>query len=314
MFFVPKRFRYLGLALLTAALMTTMTRAQTPIHVACIGNSITQASDALGPYPKRLGKLLGSGYLVENEGISGTTLLKKGDVPYWTQGRLKQALAFNPKIVTIKLGTNDTKPQNWKYKSEFEADLNALIDTLGTLASKPVIWLCLPVPAWPINGVNNYDINGTIVENEVIPIIKKVAADRKLKTIDLHTPMLGMKSHFSDGVHPDSVGQDSLAHLIYRALTEPATGLQAPENPAAAAAGPGWMPGLELRGRILRVNAPAGISARLSLFDAGGRTLLTWTLPRGGEARFSLTALPAGPCLLTAESAQGRAAKRLDLP
>lgn len=147
----------------------------------------------------RLGKLLGSGYLVENEGISGTTLLKKGDMPYWTQGRLSQALAFNPKIVTIKLGTNDSKPQNWKYKSEFEADLNALIDTLGTLASKPVIWLCLPVV------------------------------------------------HFSDGVHPDSVGQDSLAHLIYRALTAPPTALQAPG--IAAAAGPGWMPGFELRGR-----------------------------------------------------------------
>ena len=292
------------------AVLAAATGAQTPIHLACIGNSITQASDALGPYPMRLGKLLGSGYLVENEGVSGTTLLKKGDVPYWTQGRLKQALAFNPKIVTIKLGTNDSKPQNWKYKSEFEGDLKALIDTLGTLASKPVIWLCLPVPAWPVNGVNSYDINGTIIENEIIPIIKKVAADRNLKTIDLHTPMLGMKAHFADGVHPDSVGQDSLAHLIYRALTAPSVALQSP----GAAAGPLWMPAFDLRGRMLRVEAPAGISARLTVFDAGGRILETWTLPRGGEASYSLAALSVGPCLLTAESAQGRAAKRLELP
>lgn len=307
-----KRIRYLGLALLAGVAMPKKAEAQLPTRVACIGNSITQASDALGPYPKRLGTLLGPGYVVENEGVSGTTLLKKGDSPYWTKGRLAQALAFNPKIVTIKLGTNDTKPQNWKYKAEFEGDLKALIDTLGTLASKPVIWLCLPVPAWPVNGVNNFDISGTIVENEVIPIIKKVAADRNLKTIDLHTPMLGMKSHFSDGVHPDAVGQDSLAHLIYRALTATPTGLQAPG--IAAASVPGWLPGLELRGRMLRLESPAGISARLSAYDAGGRTLETWTLPQGGEARFSLADLPAGPCLLTVESVQGRAAKRVDLP
>jgi len=283
-------------------------RAQTPIHVACIGNSITQASAALGPYPERLGKLLGSGYLVENEGISGTTLLKKGDLPYWTKGRLPQALAFNPKIVTIKLGTNDTKPQNWRYKSEFEADLKALIDTLNTLASKPVIWLCLPVPIWQ----NGYGIDGAIMTNEIIPIIKKVAADRKLKTIDLHTPLLGMSAHFSDGVHPDSLGQDSLAHLIYHALTATTTALEAPGTMAAARAG--WLPGFELRGRMLRVDAPAGISSRLSLVDAGGRTLETWMLPQGGEAWFSLASFPPGPCLLTAESEQGRAAKRLNLP
>jgi acyl-CoA thioesterase I len=312
MLFETKRILYLGLALLAGLAMPIRTEAQTPIRVACIGNSITEASSALGPYPQRLGKLLGSGYLVENEGTSGTTLLKKGDSPYWTKGRLKQALAFNPKIVTIKLGTNDTKPQNWKYKAEFEGDLKALIDTLGALASKPVIWLCLPVPAWPVNGVNSFDISGTIVENEVIPIIKKVAADRNLKTIDLHTPMLGMKSHFSDGVHPDAVGQDSLAHLIYRALTATPTALRAPG--IASASVPGWLPGLELRGRILRLDAPAGISARLIAYDAGGRALETWTLPQGGEARFSLAALPAGPCLLTLESVQGRAAKRLDLP
>lgn len=302
---------YLGLAILAGA---AMTKAQTPIHVACIGNSITSGSIAgVTPYPVRLAKLLGSGYQVENEGVSGTTLLKKGDSPYWTKGRLAQALAFNPKIVTIKLGTNDTKPQNWKFKAEFEGDLNALIDTLNTLASKPVIWLCLPVPAWPVNGVNSYGISGTIMENEVIPIIKKVAADRKLKTIDLHTPMLGMSAHFADGVHPDSVGQDSLAHLIYRALTAPTTALQAPGIMAAAAAAPAWLPGFELRGRMLKVETPVGLSARLTLFDAGGRTLETWMLPQGGEARFSLADLPAGPCLLTAESAQGRAAKRLEL-
>ena len=36
---------------------------------------------------------------------------------------------FQPDIVLIKLGTNDTKPQNWKYKDEFMADYQHLIDS-----------------------------------------------------------------------------------------------------------------------------------------------------------------------------------------
>ncbi len=31
----------------------------------------------------------------------------------------QDALAFNPNIVVIKLGTNDSKSFNWKYKEDF---------------------------------------------------------------------------------------------------------------------------------------------------------------------------------------------------
>ena len=30
------------------------------------------------------------------------------------------AQKFQPNVVIIKLGTNDSKPENWKYKDEFE--------------------------------------------------------------------------------------------------------------------------------------------------------------------------------------------------
>jgi lysophospholipase L1-like esterase len=299
-----------------AILSMAVVAGAAPVKVACIGNSITSGSIAgVNPYPVHLAKLLGAAYQVENEGVSGTTLLKKGDSPYWTKGRLAQALAFKPSIITIKLGTNDTKPQNWKYKSEFAADLNALLDTLGTISPKPVIWLCLPVPAWPVNGTNSYGIDGTTMTNEVIPIIKQVAADRKLKTIDLHTPMLGMSAHFADGVHPDSVGQDSIAHIIYHALTA-VTALEAPPQTGpgtSAAGGIASLPEVGLRGSLLSVGLRPNVPARLTLSDAQGRARETWMLPQGGEARYSLANLPPGPYLLSVESSQGRSAKRLDL-
>ena len=43
------------------------------------------------------------------------------------KARTKKAQDFKPNIVVIKLGTNDTKPQNAKHKDEFNADLAAMV-------------------------------------------------------------------------------------------------------------------------------------------------------------------------------------------
>jgi acyl-CoA thioesterase I len=186
--------------------------AAAKIKVACIGNSIT-AGD--GNYPMYLQKLLGSGYEVQNDGVSGTTMLKKGDTPYWTKGKLAQALTFKPDIVTIKLGTNDTKSQNWgSHYSEFKKDYLSMIDTLGSLSTKPDIFLVLPVPVFK---TNNYGIRDSVLKLIMI-IVKEIGAERKLPVIDANTPLLGFGKYFADGVHPNSAGSDTIAHVIYRAL------------------------------------------------------------------------------------------------
>ena len=98
-----------------------------------------------GKYPSKLQTLLGSEYEVENDGVSGTTMLKKGDKPYWTEGKLNRVFSFKPDIVTVKLGTNDTKLPNWvTHGSEFKRDYLSLIDTLDSLSSQPEILLVLP--------------------------------------------------------------------------------------------------------------------------------------------------------------------------
>lgn len=189
-----------------------------PMKWACIGNSITAgySVSATDAYPSKLGKLLGPGFAMENDGVASTTLLKAGDTSYWTHGRLANVFAFKPDIVTIKLGTNDSKPINWDaHKGEFERDYLALIDTLSAMPQKPRIILCLPVPAF-VEQSGNTGIRGSIVKNEVIPIVKKVADERGLQWIDLNTPMLAHANLFPDSIHPNAVGQDSLAALIYR--------------------------------------------------------------------------------------------------
>lgn len=184
------------------------------IRVACIGNSITEGHgiemrSQLG-YPARLQNVLGASYYVRNFGVSAQTLLNKGDRPYMKRQEWQFAQAFNPHIVILKLGTNDSKPQNWAYGKEFANDLQQMIDTLKALPAKPTIYLVTPVKAFE----NRYSINDTIITNEIIPIINKVAKKNKLQVIDLHEKVNSKEWLSNDGVHPNEKGVEQMAKII----------------------------------------------------------------------------------------------------
>lgn len=208
---------------------------QTPkpgaIRVACIGNSITdghgiEMRTAYG-YPAMLQKKLGEDYWVKNFGVSSRTLLNKGDFPYMKEVAWKDALAFKPDVVVIKLGTNDSKPQNWQYGSEFRQDLEQMITTLcPSLATpakkgkkakaavaevKPRIILCTPVPAFK----PSWEISDSVITNAIIPIQQEVAKKYGLQVIDLHTLFAGAEDLLlDDGIHPNGKGADRMADII----------------------------------------------------------------------------------------------------
>ena len=214
---------------------------QTPkpdaIRVACIGNSITDGhgidmATAYG-YPAEMQKILGKDYWVKNFGVSARTMLNKGDHPYMNEMAWQDALAFKPDVVIIKLGTNDSKPENWKYGSEFRQDLEQMITTLrpdlaqsvgkkakktkktatkqGALKGSPQIYLCTPIPAVK----STWNISDAIITNEIIPIQQEVAKKYDLKVIDLHTLFVGEGAGMlDDGIHPDGKGAHRMAEII----------------------------------------------------------------------------------------------------
>ena len=155
-------------------------------RVVCIGNSITDGHgidmcEQQG-YPAQLQQLLGNGYEVKNFGVSSRTLLNKGDHPYMNELAWRDALAYRPDVVIIKLGTNDSKPENWQYGGEFESDLQQMIDQLRPLTpvydkkgrktkkmaipSKPQIFLCTPIPAFK----STWNISDSVIVNGIIPM------------------------------------------------------------------------------------------------------------------------------------------------
>ena len=213
------------------------------IRVACIGNSITDGygidmASAYG-YPAMLQKKLGGSYWVKNFGVCSRTMLNKGDWPYMQELAWRDALAFKPDVVIVKLGTNDSKPENWQYGSEFKQDLEQMIFTLrpdlaqiaklptkkakkalaallksGT-AAKPQIFLCTPIPAFK----PTWNINDSVIVNGIIPIQQEVAAKYGLEVIDLHTLFANDGDKMvDDGIHPDDKGAARMADIIAAAL------------------------------------------------------------------------------------------------
>jgi lysophospholipase L1-like esterase len=187
--------------------------------LACIGNSITQGDSVVGHnigcYPDTLRKLLGSNYVLENDGVSSTTAIRQGSYPYWTKGKLANVFAFKPNWITIKLGTNDSKPDFWSlYSGQYKKDYLALIDTLNTLSTKPKIWLVLPCPCWRTETNRPNDANLL----SIITIVKQIATERSLPIIDVRTPLLNFQAYFKDGIHPNTQGADTIAHVFYRTL------------------------------------------------------------------------------------------------
>ena len=190
------------------------------IRVACVGDSITYGAGIKDRnnmnYPKQLGKLLGKEYEVRNFGNSGSTMLKKGDKPYWKQKEFKAALEYAPNIVIIKLGTNDTKPQNWKHGAEYSVDYKAMISSFNNLSSKPKVYICLPVPVVK----TRWGITNEIVIKEIIPAIRKVSDQTKSEIIDLNTPFKGKNELIPDFVHPNGAGATVIAKTVKNCINK----------------------------------------------------------------------------------------------
>lgn len=211
--------------LITICLVSYSSTAQTSrIKVACVGNSITEgvgSSDKTSTcYVAVLGQLLGEQYEVGNFGVSGATGCRNTHKPYDKCDRFEKAKAFQPDIVTIALGTNDSQPKVWNtadFAKNFKSDLMYLCQEFETLASRPKIYLCLPIPIIPSE---RWAHQPDVLANEIIPIIREIAKEKGYGLIDLHTPLIGKKECYpkNDMLHPNDLGHKQIAKLIYSAI------------------------------------------------------------------------------------------------
>lgn len=198
------------------------------LKVACIGNSVTEGvgtTDAsLYSYPVAIGRLLGDGYEVRNFGVSCSTALRKGTdsgrpFAYIDTERCREAVAYQPDIVVIKLGGNDSKPDNWQYKDEFVADYQVIIDMFKFLPSLPEIYICTPVDAKVGDPSKIWGINKKVISDEIVPMVCSIAHDNRIRTVDLHDAYVGEDNLcYNDNIHPTDRGAALIARKIYLAM------------------------------------------------------------------------------------------------
>ena len=190
------------------------------VRVACVGDSITAGSGTrlppLDSYPAQLQRMLDpEKWEVRNFGVSGATLMSSGDKPYREQKVFNDALKFEPDVVIIMLGTNDTKPQNWAHREEFSRDYRALIAAFRDGARTPRIFLCRPVV---VAGEGRYGINEAGIDAEM-PLIDALAEELGVAVIDQHATLAGHEDLIPDTVHPNTAGANRLARTVHRSLT-----------------------------------------------------------------------------------------------
>lgn len=196
--------------------IVNLTTLPVPVKITCVGNSITEGygnSSQDKAWPAQLNNLLGGNYYVLNCGKSGHTMCKNTDYPYWGTDQYNKALASNPDILIMALGTNDADPWRWNNVSnDFVNDYSDMLLQFQKEGKSPVIYVCLPPPLYgDLKKAQN-----DVVENELIPLISDIIAPAfKANIIDFHYPLLESSDAFPDDVHPNDTGAKLMAEIAY---------------------------------------------------------------------------------------------------
>lgn len=187
-----------------------------PVRVVCVGDSITFGAGTTPAerWSERLQQALGKGYAVYNLGVSSTTLQSTGDCPYADRGQYRTALQIEGDIILLALGTNDSKPQNWKGRALFAREYEEMIRAMRKSNPRAAIYCLLPIPAFP----GNYGISDDVIREEMVPTIRKVAQKNKCAVIDLYRAMKDKGNLVPDKVHPNGEGHAVMAACIRESI------------------------------------------------------------------------------------------------
>ncbi|MBR1889623.1 MAG: sialate O-acetylesterase [Alloprevotella sp.] len=222
---------YRFLLLIFTLMSCICTQAQQRIKVACVGNSVTYGMKLehreVESYPAQLQQMLGENYEVRNFGHNGATLLRHGHNPYTLLDEYKSAVEYQPDIVVIHLGLNDTDPRNWPdYSDEFDRDYSALIDTFRISNPHAKVYVCLLTPIHhrhPRFQSGTRDWHYAIRQH-----IRRLAEAKGATLIDLYSPLHKRTDLFPDAIHPNAEGAGIIAKTVYGALSGDYGGLQLP--------------------------------------------------------------------------------------
>ena len=186
--------------------------------VACVGDSITWGFTIVNrskySYPAVLQQLLGDGFEVRNFGHNDAAARFDAETPYVSKKAYRDSLAWEPDIVLLMLGTNDTKPWNWN-PGIFREDYLRVVESYLALPSHPQVVLVAPIRIFKTIPV--MFLNPDVLEEGVRPAIRDIAAQLHLQLVDLYD-LFDSARFCRDGVHPQRDGARLLAESLHKAV------------------------------------------------------------------------------------------------
>lgn len=194
------------------------------IKVALVGDSVTYGHSIRNwpknNYPALLSDLLGEKYCVKSYGVSGSTVQPDGDQPYNITKAYTWSHDFDCDILVFMLGSNDSKPENWKGAEAFKREYLKLLNSYLNTEEPPLVLMCTPPTAYfpecKTTGLTNYDIQPLIVE-EIADIIREAATESGYTLIDINNLTENRRELFGkDNVHPNNDGAKAIAECIYK--------------------------------------------------------------------------------------------------
>ncbi|MDR2472757.1 MAG: GDSL-type esterase/lipase family protein [Tannerella sp.] len=206
------------LATIFIIVLSTTIVAQT--RITCIGASITEGARIKNKkensYPGQLQTLLGTDYIVENCGVSGTTMQRKGNSPYWKTEAYRKALNSKPDIVFIDLGGNDAKAVNRPFYNELEQDCRDMIRAFKDLPTHPRVIVLLPTVFFVTDSNGIYD---PVSKNQVAPRLQRAAFEENVEVVDMRPLLIDRPDLIPDAIHPEEKGSEIIAKRLFQQVT-----------------------------------------------------------------------------------------------
>ncbi len=198
-------------------------RKEKSLHIACVGDSITYGCTLplffRRRYPAILQKLFGRDVQVAVFGVNDRTLQDTGNKPYRRERAFLQSKAYQPDVVIILLGSNDSKDCNWISAEAFRQQYRELISQYRALASHPRILVCTPPCAFPPINRFFYITNDAKPDRipEIVQQVKTIADTEGVELVDLYALTVGRRELFGpDGLHPSAAGARAIAEAVFR--------------------------------------------------------------------------------------------------
>jgi lysophospholipase L1-like esterase len=206
-----------GMILMLSLFLSFCSPSPKGIIILCAGDSITEAG-----YPRYLLKILkteGLQVKVLNKGKSGHN---SREYLIFLQNNQEALSKSTPDFVLLQLGTNYVSIDHDRTSAnDFYNNMKQIIDLLRRLKTRtgkntrlllaaiPPVPEGIPFPFAPDSGKR--------VEEEINPLIQKIASEEKIPLVDNHSLFL-QSPHLLPDIHPSPEGYKALAQNWFKAL------------------------------------------------------------------------------------------------